>query len=407
VLLRQLSLAAFRNYTRLELPLEPGVSVFWGDNGQGKSNLIEAAYMLATTRSFRTSSERDLVNWHADTDPVFARVAGDVHRSAKNTRLELLIAGTAGVESAASQGQPPAESVRRRARVNGHDTPLLQALGHLNAVLFSPEDVDLVAGPAERRRRYLDITLSQVDRHYVRSLRRYLRVLAQRNALLKLSRERAVPPDEFDYWDAQLTQLGAELLLARLRAIATLNRRLVDVYPSLTDQTGTLTVEYRSSVPLDGLTPVEPGASAGPGAEHDAAIQDLAARFTAQLAALGQRERGQGVTLSGIHRDDAAFVVDGVDLRTYGSRGQQRLAALALKLAEADFMHASTGDRPVLLLDDVMSELDPTRRAFLQRAIAGHEQVLATTTDLGLFDDAVLDTAARYRVARGIVTRER
>ncbi|HEU5314892.1 MAG TPA: DNA replication and repair protein RecF, partial [Chloroflexota bacterium] len=353
-----------------------------------------AAYMLATTRSFRTSSERDLVNWHADSDPIFARLAGEVHRSDKVTKLELLIAGI--------PGQPATESVRRRARVNGHDTPLLHLLGHLNAVLFSPEDVDLVAGPAERRRRYLDITLSQVDHRYVRTLRRYLRILTQRNALLKLSRDRSVPPDEFEYWDAQLTETGAALLLTRLRAVATLNRELRAIYPTLTDQPAPLTLEYRSSVPLEDFLPPDPGGRAG----DDGAEAELARRFTSQLAALAPRERAQGVTLSGLHRDDVAFTVDGVDLRTYGSRGQQRLGALALKLAETAFMRASTGDQPLLLLDDVMSELDPTRRQHLQSAISGHDQVLMTATELLFFDQGLLANAARYRVASGTVTRE-
>ena len=403
MLLRRLTLAHFRNYVALDLPLEPGLTLFWGDNGQGKSNLLEAAYLLATARSFRTSAERDLVNWFADTEPIFARVSGDIDRSGRTTHVDLIITGTTATrDEASAAGKAPVEAVRRRARINGRDVPLLDLLGHFNAVLFSPEDVELVSGPAERRRRYLDITLCQVDRHYVRALRRYLRVLTQRNALLKLARDRPVPPDEFDYWDAQLTELGGELLLARLRAVTFLNAQLEPLYHRLSHESGRLSIEYRSSVPLDGYVVTERDASA-PG---DPPAVELTKRFVTQLAALKPRERGAAVTLAGIHRDDAVFLVDGVDLRTYGSRGQQRLATLALKLAEMAFMESATGERPVLLLDDVLSELDPPRRAFLQDAIVSNEQILLTATDLAFFDTGVLARAGRYRVAGGQVDRE-
>jgi len=412
LLLRRLSLAYFRNYIRLDLPLNPGLTLFWGDNGEGKSNLLEAAYLLATTRSFRTSSERDLINWHADTEPIFARVAGEVLRGEHLTRLDVILSEAKDPsppserqDALPAAGKPPLASVRRRARINGHDRPLLELLGHLNAVLFSPEDVDLVSGPAERRRRYLDVILCQVDPRYVRNLRRFVRVLTQRNALLKLARERSVPADEFEYWDSQLTTTGAALLVARLLALESLNRHLIDLYPQLTSHASALRLEYRSTVPLDGLTLAVTAADVTPEA-RESTERDVAARYYAQLAALSVRERAQAVTLSGIHRDDAAFTVDGVDLRTYGSRGQQRIAALALRLAEAAFMYAVTGDRPVLLLDDLMSELDPARRIYLQRAVSGHEQVLLTATDVAPFEAGFLAGASRYSVAGGRVRQE-
>jgi DNA replication and repair protein RecF len=418
VYLRHLSLANFRSYPRLDLDLGPGRSVFWGDNGRGKSNLLEAVYLLATSRSFRTSAERDLVNWFADTQPVFARVAGEVSRHGGVARLEVILAestpaATAGASTVAdggvireppAAGQAPAASVRRRVRINGQDRPVMELLGHLNAVLFSPEDVELVAGPAEGRRRYLDITLCQVDRHYLRDLRRYVRLLAQRNALLRQARERPIPPDQFEYWDAQLTETGAALIERRLRAVSFLNQQLARIYPQLTSDGGRLRLEYRSTVPLDGL-PADSGGDQG-GAHGPERAAEIARRFTGHLLLLRPRERAQGVTLAGPHRDDAAFLVDGVDLRTYGSRGQQRTAALSLKLAEAVMMQELTGERPVLLLDDVMSELDPARREYVQAAIAGHEQVLLTATDLGPFESGFLGQATRWHVREGQVVGE-
>src|SRR6266508_450082 len=185
---KHLSLANFRSYIRLDLDLAPHVTLFTGENGQGKSNILEALYLLATSRSFRTSSERELVNWHATTPPVFARAAADVVRHPSPVRVEVILAepipsGVRAIQpehaAPAVPGTPPAESVRRRVRVNGQNRPVVELLGHLNVVLFSPEDVDLIAGPAELRRRYLTITLCQVDHRYLRAQRRYQRVLLQ------------------------------------------------------------------------------------------------------------------------------------------------------------------------------------------------------------------------------------
>jgi DNA replication and repair protein RecF len=400
--LRHLSLLHYRNYARLDLALPPGLSVFWGNNGEGKSNLIEAVYLLATSRSFRTSSERDLVNWFADTQPVFARVAGEVVRHGGATRLEVILAAPANdaAEGEGEAGRAPAASIRRRVRVNGNDRPVVELLGQLNAVLFSPEDVELVAGPAELRRRYLDITLCQIDQRYVRALRRYQRVLTQRNALLRQTRDRPASPEQFEFWDVQVTDLGAELALLRLRAIGYLNERLQAVYPRLTSDSGALKLVYRSLVPLD-----EGGSEQAVEVNEEEALAALRARYAAHFVTLRPRERAQGVTVAGPHRDDVAFLVNGIDLRTYGSRGQQRTAALALKLAETELMETRTGERPVLLLDDVMSELDPVRRKFLQSAVAGHEQVLMTTTDLTFFEPEFLARATRVQVQQGQVSQ--
>jgi DNA replication and repair protein RecF len=415
---RHLTLTNFRNYVHLDLQLSPHLSVFWGDNGQGKSNLIEALYLLATTRSYRTAAEREMVNWHVPIDPVFARVGAEVDRHPAAQRLEVILAeappagGTAGGSAGMERppgvaGQPPAASVRRRVRVNGQHRQPLELIGHLNVVLFSPEDVELIAGPAAGRRRYLDITLCQVDHFYLRTAKRFERVLQQRNALLREARERPVRPDQFDYWDTQLVELGTAMVVARLRALHRMNQLMATIYPRLANGAGDLTVEYRSSVPLDdevvALLREETGdlAAAAPAG----AVARLREGFTAQLAAVRGRERQQAVTLVGPHRDDAGFHAGEVDLRVYGSRGQQRAAALSLKLAEVELMQQYTSERPVLLLDDVMSELDPHRRRFLQRVLQEQEQqqVLLTATELAFFDEDFLRHTDVYQVEAGTI----
>ncbi|HVG95827.1 MAG TPA: DNA replication/repair protein RecF [Chloroflexota bacterium] len=414
---RHLTLTNFRNYVQLDLSLAPHLSVFWGNNGQGKSNLIEALYLLATTRSYRTAAEREMVNWHAAVPPVFARVAADVQRHPTPQRLEVILAETPG--SAAGEGrpppgvgQPPASSVRRRVRINGQHRQPAELLGHLNVVLFSPEDVELIAGPAAVRRRYLDITLCQVDHVYLRTRNRYERVLQQRNALLREARERAVRADQFEYWDVQLVELGSSLVAARVRALHLLNESIAAISPRLAGDASGLRAEYRSSVALDDDAPAlaaERVAGAEPAEEGGTALARLRERFAAQLAAGRARERQQAVTLAGPHRDDAVFYAGAIDLRTFGSRGQQRSAALSLKLAEAELMQRYTGERPLLLLDDVMSELDPRRRGFLQEMVLEQRehqgQVLVTATELAPFGAGFLDRADVYQVEAGAVTK--
>lgn len=410
---RHLSLANFRNYTRLELGLPPHLTVLWGNNGQGKSNLLEAVYLLATTRSYRTSAERELVNWHVDVSPVFARVAAEVVRHQTTSKLEILLAepprsgptpapAVPDEPSPTGPGQAPVVSIRRRVRINGHHRPPAELLGHLNAVLFSPEDVELIAGPAEVRRRYLTITLCQVDHRYLRAARRYDRVLQQRNALLRELRERAARRDQLDYWDEQIVELGGEMVVARLRALATMNRHLQAISPRLSSEPEPVRAVYRSSVPLGDAEAILAERAAG--REAADVVTLVRQRFQAHLTRLRDRERAQGVTLAGPHRDDVAFLAGPVDLRIYGSRGQQRTAALGVKLAEVRLMEEYTADHPVLLLDDVLSELDPRRRGFLQAVVAEQQQVLLTATDLDPFTSDFLKGATVFRVSAGTVT---
>jgi DNA replication and repair protein RecF len=249
--------------------------------------------------------------------------------------------------------------------------------------------------------------LCQVDHVYLRTAKRYERVLQQRNALLREARERPVRADQFTYWDTQLIELGTAMVVARLRALHRLNQLMAHIYPRLATDAGGLTIAYRSSVPLDGeamaLFREEMGdLTAGAPA---AAVTRLHEVFTAQLAAIRGRERQQAVTLVGPHRDDAVFHAGEVDLRVFGSRGQQRAAALSLKLAEVELMQQYTAERPVLLLDDVMSELDPHRRRFLQRVLQEQEQqqVLLTATDLAFFDEDFRRHTDVYQVEAGTI----
>ena len=416
---RHLSLTNFRTYRRLELDLPPGVSVLCGNNAQGKSNLLEALYMLATIKSFRTTSERELVSWHAGPDERFARISAEIERQGSTSRLDIILAEPTGGNAANAAAATRSRAIRKRVRLNRHPRRATDALGQLNSVLFTPADVELITGSPAQRRRYLDIMLCQVDPHYVRVLSQYQRVLTQRNALLRQLRDRRLPADQLRYWTEQVVALGSELIIGRGQAIATLNSCLAAIHPRLVDDRTSLGIVYRSSV-VELPSALADESAAAARMDMDDVRPAVAAQFAAQLDAQQVRERRQGMTVVGPHRDDLAFTVDGVDLNRFGSRGQQRTAALAVKLAEAAMMEQRTGERPLLLLDDVLSELDPQRRLLLQEMLTGDGlpatsapsagrdrsanrggQVLLTTTELRPFTAAFLAAATVFEVANG------
>jgi DNA replication and repair protein RecF len=407
-----LALANFRNYRRLGLELAPGVAVFCGQNGQGKTNLLEAVYVLATTRSPRTRAERELVTWRRMEDDLesaagaqpFARVEGRVKRREGEVHLEVLFIGepTGSEQDGAQEGGAVGEFTGRLARtikVNGLPARAAELLGQLTVVYFGPEDVALAGGPPAGRRRYLDLANSQVAPLYLRALQQYNRVLLQRNLVLRQVRERRQPLAAIEPWTDQLVRTGVFILRHRLRMLAMLGERARVIFSELAGTSQSFQLAYRSTV-----------CNVPDGLRQSAQSGELAVRYRARLGHLAAREVEQAVSLVGPHRDDFAFLLDGVDLHAYGSRGQQRLAVLALKLAEADWMHSETGEMPVLLLDDVLSELDPPRRHYLLDRIAaargeagavGSRQVWITTTDTESFPADFLATAQRFNIDAG------
>jgi DNA replication and repair protein RecF len=389
--LTHLSLTNFRNFARLEMGFGPGATLLVGDNAQGKSNLLEAVGYLATARSFRAGAERELIHWLAfqEAQP-FARVVGQVERQSGPLKAEIVLvaaaaagatpgpaAGPDGGGELAAPGAPngpslvgdPQPGLTKRLRLNGSPKRAADFVGQVNVVGFTPEDLELIAGSPSLRRRYLDVLLAQVDHLYYRALSRYNKVLVQRNHLLRLIAARQDDPAQLQFWNDELVTNGAYLTTARQAAVQALTGRAADVHQELTGGLERLLVVYRPSVP--------PGE--------------------------GDRELRQGVSLVGPHRDDLAFLADGVDMHTYGSRGQQRTVALSLKLAEVATVRAMSGEEPILLLDDIMSELDPDRRAWLLAAIAPEQQVILTATETEHFTPEFLMHATVCQVRAGAV----
>ncbi len=388
-----LTLRDFRNYDRLELGLEPGTTLFYGPNAAGKTTILEALFYLATTRSPRAGADRELVRWDAEGDigtPPFARLLCDVRRNDGKVRLEVLVQRRADDE-----GQLVNTSIKT-VRVDRKTVRALDLVGNLRVVLFTPADLALVTGAPSERRRYLDVTLSQLNGRYVRTLSHYQKVVQQRNSLLRAWRERRRPQrnaaDELAFWDRELSLAGAYVLRERMAAVAELNTLIGPIFCQVTAGATPLIAAYQSSVATLEGTP-DPGLS---GAEGERVIERA---FVAHLDRIRDDEIGRGQTLIGPHRDDLLLTMGGVSIGTYGSRGQQRSATLALKLGEAELMRARAGDAPVLLLDDLLSELDAERRARLLATLAGpDQQTLVTATGMQDFDAPFLARARKIRV---------
>jgi DNA replication and repair protein RecF len=306
----------------------------------------------------------------------------------------------------------------KQVKINGVSKRSMDLVGVLRSVLFLPEDVELVAGAPSERRRYLDIALCQIDPPYCRALSAYQKVLSQRNSLLKSLRDQEVRAPstsanrQLEYWDTTLAQHGAIVLARRQNYVTELNALARRRHNELTGGRETLRVEYLPSFSLgpaddDEFRRWKTGEAALPQAGMDEFVADsvqIAERFVEKITRRRSRELAAGITLYGPHRDDLRLLADGRDLRAYGSRGQQRSAAVALKLAEMYAMTEATGTAPVLLLDDVMSELDAKRRNTLLAALNGVNQAILTTTD---WDDFALDfrkSALCLQVRAGDIT---
>ncbi len=400
MLLQRLSLTNFRNYVRLELPLAPGLSIVQGQNAQGKSNLIEAIAYLATSKSPRTSADAELVNWLALEEPYpYARLAADLKRSDRLERVDITL----------TPGGLGNGNLRKQVRINGVPKRGLDLVGLLLVVLFRPEDVDLVSGSPSERRRYLDIALCQIDHAYCRALSQYNKALEQRNALLRSlqshgGHDAAV---QLRFWDEKLAETGGLVMARRQWLINELEREASLRHLDLSSGYERLRLRYLPSFdpghpPSKGHTP--PSAPDEEGVRYDhltpASVHGV---FMAHLHHGRPRDLAAGMTLVGPHRDDLGFYLGDRNLRAFGSRGQQRTAALASKMAEIGIMTATAGAAPLLLLDDVMSELDASRRAMLRDALTTVSQALVTTTDWHHFTPDLLAGAQRLTVHAGQV----
>jgi DNA replication and repair protein RecF len=395
-----LSLAHFRLYHALDLDLPPGPILLHGQNAQGKTSLLEAIYYLATAHSPHTASDRQLINWLTlRTEPrPFARLTAEVAAGGELRKLAVRL-----ILEPAGPGQEP--RLKKEIYVNGVRRHAADLRAAFNAVLFLPQDMALVERSPGDRRRYLDEALCQVDPVYCQALAEYGKVLSQRNALLKLLQERGGDPDQLEFWDEQLTAHGAGLIAARALALAEIELHAGPLHRDLTHGAEGLRLDYRPS--FDPLAPPDNQLELGlnvPVVRAGLSPDDIRARLASRLAATRADDIARGQTQIGPHRDDFRFLAGLVDLGLYGSRGQGRTAILALKLAETAWLRERAGEWPVLLLDEVLAELDATRRRDLLQRLNGAEQAVMTTTDPALFSDEFRARAAMWEVVEGTIS---
>ena len=378
----------FRNYEKLDLEFGPGMTLIHGENGKGKSNLLEALYILAIAKSQRASSERELLRRQCNPQKSHTSVSATVQRNRGSVRIQI------DLEPDSQPGQGSSEHreslpFRKHIRVNGAPRSSIELVGEMNAVMFSAQDLELVQGPPPVRRRYMDILISQIDREYLRLLQRYQRVVSQRNHLLKAIRDGRAQSRELDFWDDELVANGKTLTSKRAETIRSLSEISAVIHAELAGGGEDLIIDYRPSINMI----------------EGASDNVLAQSFRKSLASSRQTDVSQGFTTCGPHRDDLQMRLNTMDTKIFGSRGQCRTVVLAMKLAEAQHLKLQRGEEPILLLDDVLSELDLPRRTHLLDKARQYQQCFLTTAETGIITDEFLSNMSQYTVSCGRVKR--
>ena len=380
--LRRLQLFDYRNFERLDVELDSKVALFVGDNAQGKTNLLEAVYLLATLRGVRAETDIQLIRRELLSDVLpAARVVAEVETLAGGLKLEAaLVARDAG------RGANATKTVK----VNGAPKRLSDAMGRFTAVLFSADDLLMIEGSPSLRRRYIDLTLMQVDQQYSSARSRYERVLVQRNHLLKRVREGESQAEELGFWTDELRKDGALIVQRRAAALAEIGGLAAGYHHALAEAEN-LGVCYQPRID----SPLSDPALAS----EDDIAECLGENFTSGLS----RDIAAGMTLQGPHRDDILFALNDLPAAGYASRAQQRSIALSLRLAEAELLRRRRGEAPVVLLDDVLSEMDASRRQAVLSAVRDVEQLLITGADWDRFPAEFTSGASCFSVIDGAV----
>lgn len=370
--LNEISVQHYRNYNEITLDFPKTLNIFLGENAQGKTNLLESIYVLAMTRSHRTSNEKELVHWDSDA----AKISGVVEKKTGTVPLEIIISNKG-----------------RKTKVNHIEQKRLSSyIGQLNVILFAPEDLSLVKGSPQLRRKFIDMELGQVNPIYLYDLVQYQSVLKQRNQYLKqLAEKKQSDLVYLDILTEQLAEFGGKVLFARLEFIKKLEHWANLLHKKISHEKEELSIDYFSSIPLD---------------KENFSLEEIQKQLQETLFDNRKRELFKANTFLGPHRDDLIFNVNGQNVQTYGSQGQQRTTALSVKLAEIDLMYSETGEYPVLLLDDVMSELDNERQLHLLETIEGKVQTFLTTTSLDHLNNKLTVEPDIFNVHQGEIERE-
>lgn len=358
MIIKSIELADYRNYDFLTMQFDRGTNILYGDNAQGKTNILEAIYVATTTKSHKGSKDREIVNF----DKEEAHIRTYLEKEGIETRVDMHLRKNKS-KGIAIDGQ----KIRKAAEL----------LGLCNVVFFSPEDMGIIKnGPAERRR-FVDMELCQLDSFYLYNLNHYNKIVNQRNKLLKDMFLNPQLKETLNIWDMQLVSFGSKIIERRRLFTEQLNEIIYDIHKKLSGGREEIVMKY----------------------EPDVEIED----FEKKLSAGQDRDIKAKMTSVGPHRDDFSFYVGNADIRKFGSQGQQRTAALSLKLSEIELVKRLTKDTPILLLDDVLSELDSSRQNYLLSSI-GDIQTIITCTGLEEFVNNRFEINRVFQVANGTVT---
>lgn len=370
--LENLTLKDFRNFSELQIGFDPNVNIFIGQNAQGKTNLLEAIYFLALTKSHRTNNDKELIKFGSK----FAGLQGRLHKSQIEVELRLRLT---------TKGKKAWVNRLEQKKLSGY-------VGQMNAVLFSPEDLALVKGAPAVRRHFMNLEFGQINPEYLYFSTQYRQILQQKNNYLKqLSAGKAKDKLFLDVLSDQLAGVAAEIIYRRIKYVSLLNKYAQQAHQQISGKKEELLVQYRPSVP---------------DIEDDNSVETIYQKVLSNFQKNKNMEIRKGTTLSGPHRDDLEFFIDKRNAHDYASQGQQRTIALSMKLAEISVVHELTNEYPILLLDDVMSELDHTRQSSLLSYIHGKTQTFITTTDLEGISWEIVKAPRVFQISNGIVTKE-
>lgn len=369
--LEGIELKNYRNYETVKLSFSPSINVLIGENAQGKTNLVESIYFLAMSRSHRSPRDRELIRWDSD----FAKVNGQLIKKSHSVPLEIVLSKRGKI-----------------AKMNHlEQRKLSDYIGQLNVILFAPEDLSLVKGSPSVRRRFIDMELGQMNKIYLHHLTQYQRVLKQRNQFFKKAKyDRKHDALYLDILTEQLATEGAEVLYHRYRFVKQLTKWAQEVQTDISNGKEELRISYKTTSSVSDKMSKE----------------ELLSQLQKDYEKAKEQEIDQGTTTLGPHRDDLVFYVNEKNVQTYGSQGQQRTTALSLKLAEIELMYEMTGEYPILLLDDVLSELDDSRQTHLLNAIQNKVQTFITTTSLDGVQMDLLQNPRIFKVENGEISTE-
>lgn len=396
--LSRLSLTDFRTFSRLDLDVPRDIFLLVGANAQGKTTLLEAIYYLSTFSSFHAATDRQLINFSVPEDGLtVARIIGEFQRGSGSHKIEVRL-----IREAINGGG--SLRFRKEVLLDGVKRRINDVVGAFNAVIFLPQMARIIEESPSDRRRYLDLLLAQVSPRYVQHLSDYGQTLVQRNALLKQLSERGGDIQQLAIWDGMLARHGAAIMQERISAIRELEEEAKRIHFDLTHGREVLRLDYQPA--YDPMTPQN-----GQLALHVSTIADrsgfsreeIEGGMVRRLKAIQREEIARGVTTIGPHRDELRFLSNQIDLGNYGSRGQGRTALLAMKLAEVNWLHTRTGEWPVLLLDETLSELDVQRRSDLLSALSACDQAILTSTDLAMFDADFVEAHPVWQVLGGMI----